>query len=161
MNYLVSATNSPYTQWQLELLINSAKELNVEDQLVLGITQGVTEHSYQDVKSIRNHKNKFYFDNIGQKRGYEELNQLDFLSWALKTQKVGEKVLVMPTHSIIRSTAEPNIQEYQYSGVVFSTDPFFTFESASQAVPDFWNSCSQSREYYQENWIKVSTTNFF
>jgi len=154
MNYLVSATNSPYTQWQLELLINSAKELNVEDKLFIGISQGDSaSHNYQFTESIANHENKFYFENIGQKRGYEDLNQLYFLSWAMKNKKVEEKILVMPTHSVIRNKTTPNVEDYNYSSILISTDPFFTFESACQAVPEFWKLCQKDKEYYEENWV--------
>lgn len=61
MQYYVGIENTSYYHWQIELLIESFKLRNIEDQLVIGVKECPPEKSVFDTRNITEHKNKIYF----------------------------------------------------------------------------------------------------
>lgn len=61
MQYYVGIENTPYYHWQIELLIESFKLRNIENQLVVGVKEAPFENSIFDTHNITEHRNKIYF----------------------------------------------------------------------------------------------------
>jgi len=62
MQYYVGIENVPYRHWQIELLIESFKLRNIENQLIVGVKECFPEKSVFDTRNITEHKNKIYFE---------------------------------------------------------------------------------------------------
>ena len=61
MHFLTIAEDTPYYQWQIELLIESFKMKNLEDKLFIYLIK--TENSVDGIKNnINNHPNLFYYN---------------------------------------------------------------------------------------------------
>ena len=75
MDYIVSIENTPYYRWQVELLIESFKLCNMEDQLLIAIASS-TSSSTLYMKNLASHDRKFVHDNYGAARGHLPLNKL-------------------------------------------------------------------------------------
>lgn len=71
MEFLTIVENKPYYQWQIELLIESFKLLNLQDSLhVFFIEKGQAKFK----KNISKHKNCFYIKNRSSKFGFNYYN---------------------------------------------------------------------------------------
>ena len=56
MNYFTSIKNNYYFSWQIELLIESFKKHNIEDQLFISLDNN---EILDNCKNLKNHKNIF------------------------------------------------------------------------------------------------------
>lgn len=83
MQYFVSAENTSYFYWQLELLIESFNILGMGDDLVVALaendSQKVGGFSYNLVK----HDRKFLHPNEGREAGYLPINRVSSIRYAL------------------------------------------------------------------------------
>jgi hypothetical protein len=85
MQYFVSAENTSYFYWQLDLLIESFLMMGMEDSLVIGIADNESQKVTTFSKNLINHKNKFIHENVGEKEGYLPLNRIAGIRCALGT----------------------------------------------------------------------------
>ena len=67
MQYFVSIENNAYCRWQTELLIESFKYHNLQDNLVIAIAHNEENDIPNFTKNISAHTNKFVHENLGQK----------------------------------------------------------------------------------------------
>ncbi len=84
MQYFVSIEDRKYFHWQIELLIESFKMLNMEDDLVIGIAMSKFKDSIFS-KNLSKHKNVFYHPNYGRSKGCVYLNKFFSVVHALNT----------------------------------------------------------------------------
>lgn len=84
MDYFVSAEDTTFYHWQLELLIHSFELHGLRDHLVIGLTDSTGPAPGRDFrKLLMNHPRIFLHDNTGRQRGYRYLNKVYGISVAL------------------------------------------------------------------------------
>lgn len=102
MQYFVSIENTRYYQWQIELLIESFKNCN--DKLFIAVA---------DKTNLKiNHKNIFRHKNIGELRGFPDLNSLYSTFWALENNFIAQPFTFIPAHVVLRKEPTVNLTEY-------------------------------------------------
>ena len=126
MDYFVSANYQPFCQWQIELLIESFKRHNRQDNLVVSLTKMDEEIIHPDFNmNIVSHKRMIIHDNIGKIRGYNKLNDFYALMWAIKDGFVKQPFMVVPLDSVL-FTPPPDLPDHPIFS--YQVDPFFTPE---------------------------------
>lgn len=83
MQYFVSAENTSYFYWQIELLIQSFAMLGLEDSLVIGMADNDSQKIGGFSSNLVRHYNKFVHPNEGRHTGYLPLNRVGAIRYAL------------------------------------------------------------------------------
>jgi hypothetical protein len=154
MEYLVSAENTPYQQWQLELLIESFKHHNCEKDLLVCLSESDTPIHPSYWRNISDHKRIQGHENIGKTRGYKGLNALYDLSWAVQNKWITQPFAFIPTDVVLKEKLNVGLQS-EYPEIVFNPSPFFTLESAEEAVGPFWEVTNKNKADYESVWVPL------
>lgn len=83
MQYFVSAENSSYFYWQLELLIESFLMHGMEKNLVIGLAENDSSKIKGYSKNLVKYGEKFIHSNEGKKLNYLPLNRANSIRYAL------------------------------------------------------------------------------
>jgi len=122
MDYFVSAENTAYYHWQLELLIESFKRNNCEDNLFIALTNDKQFVKKRYLNNIYKHKNKIFHENVGP------LNQINSLCWAIRNKKIKQPFAIIPPHVVLRNPTNLNFSPYPE--IITSPHPEFTEQTA-------------------------------
>ena len=155
MEYFVSTENSPYNNWQLELLIESFKHHNCEKDLLAIVAEEKNEFKPYPYYNIENHKKLYVRSNIGKEHGYEPLNALYGIIWAIENNQIQQPFIHIPIDVILSNPKYDYNFESNYSEIVFKPNPFLTIEEVEKNVGPIWSCLINSKEYYEENWVPV------
>lgn len=123
MDYFVNIEDTPYDHWQLELLIESFKILNLEDKLLVAVTSSTQNPIEEFLYNFRQHKRVINYPNIGAARGYNQLNRYYCLSACLEQGLLTQPFTLLEPDMILNIP----IQEYSQN-IVLQLDPFFNLE---------------------------------
>ena len=138
MDFLVPTELTPQNQWQLELMIESFKSLNIEDKLLICFCSDSADNFIPDMtKNLSTHSNTMLIRNLGMTRGYTNLNKLYAIKAAIEEKRVGKKFFVLEPDMVICST--PKIETNE-SSCHFQVDPNF--------VPEFINQHTNLEKYF-------------
>ena len=160
MEYFVSYSQKAYHDWQIELLIQSFKNHNLQDKLtVAGANTG--ENRYKFLANILNHENFFNHLSIGLKRGFQQLDEIYSLAFYQESKKLGSEICVMQPHTVLKNPKYLEELRTNQSSATVSVDPFFTFDYAEKNAGDFWVKQAHSREFYKNNWLPVGSIILF
>lgn len=152
MDYLVSIENTPKFQWQAELLIESFKHHNRQDDLVVALAKANAPAQPAFCHNLFDHPRLWPHQNIGEIRGFLPLNQLYALSWGLQFGKVRQPLTLLSPDVLLYHTNNLRITG-DLPEVMFSPDPFFTPDFAEEAVGPFWEWFGRKKEYYEDQWL--------
>jgi len=83
MQYFVSAENTSYFYWQLELLIESFRMLGLQDSLVVALADNDSRKIGGFSANLVKHQNKLIHPNEGREKGYLPLNRISSIRYAL------------------------------------------------------------------------------
>lgn len=83
MLYFVSAENTSYFYWQLELLIESFSMLGMGDRLVIALAENDSQKVGGFSSNLVRHERKFLHPNEGREKGYLPLNRVESIRYAL------------------------------------------------------------------------------
>lgn len=83
MQYFVSAENTSYFYWQLELLIESFNILGMGDSLVVALAENDSQKVGGFSHNLVKHERKFLHPNEGRDLGYLPLNRVSSIRYAL------------------------------------------------------------------------------
>jgi hypothetical protein len=83
MQYFVSAENSSYFYWQLELLIESFLMQGMEKDLVIGLAENDAQKIRGYSSNLVKYGNKFVHTNEGKKLDYLPINRVNAIRYAL------------------------------------------------------------------------------
>ena len=155
MEYFTSAENHSYYHWQLELLIESFKEIQLEKNIVVSLSKSNSFQNPLFLNNIIKHKRIQGYENIGNIRGHDPLNKLYSLLWTLRSGLIKQPLFYLPTDVVIRS--EPDIQFGEYPEFVFYPDPFFTIDTAEKAVGPFWKWINKEKADYKQKWVPTNS----
>jgi len=102
MQYFVSIENTPYHHWQVELLIESFKMKNMQDDLVIGVAKNSDSRGIWS-KNITNHNNKFLHENVGRDRKFLPLNKTFALIIAMENGLLKQPFAMIHPDMILRN----------------------------------------------------------
>lgn len=158
MDYFLSVPDSPYYHWQLDLLIESFKNNGCEEKLSVCICrdQG-PQASYNEkfLNNINSHERKIYTNNLGEKRGCNELNKLYNLLNFLNAEKIKQPLLVLEPYSVLRREYQLLRADESRPSFTFSVDPLFTFEEVEKNVGPFYTWLGIDKNVLESSWIPI------
>lgn len=94
INYFVSAENIAYHHWQIELLIESFKMLDLQNSLTIALAESQEKPYVDYTRNLSSHKKVFTHENVGRKNNCLSFNRIYSLYFAL-FQKIIEQPLVI------------------------------------------------------------------
>jgi hypothetical protein len=116
VDYLTIIQNTPFFHWQTELLIESFKLLNMQDNLVIGVVPS-NKKSLVCTKNLKDHKRKFQSDKYPS--DFLPINQAYLTYVALKKEIIKQPFALIHSDTII---VQPlNLIE---NNISFSVNPF-------------------------------------
>lgn len=159
MDFFVSTELTPQNQWQLELMIESFKTIGLEDKLLICIASREDSKLLPEFSSnINNHARKFVHTNIGEVRGFEPLNKLYAVSFAMKDKALSDQFVMLDLDSIIFSKPQ-DIQDQVFCR--FQIDPYFTPEFIDGKTGFKEHFGIDPKELTSEKWPSAYGTMFF
>jgi hypothetical protein len=111
MQYFVSAENSSYFYWQLELLIESFKLNGIDDKLVIFLAQNDDPKIKGYSKNIISHKNKFEHENFGKENNCLSLNKPYAILQALSGGYIKYPFALIHPDMILKKPIEQKFEE--------------------------------------------------
>lgn len=118
MQYFVSAENSSYFYWQLELLIESFLMHGLENNLVIGLAEN-NEQKIKDYSSnLVRYGNKFIHSNEGKELGYLPLNRVSALRYALAYNIIKTPFVLIHADMILRNPIVLGEEDKDYGIIV-------------------------------------------
>lgn len=160
MEYFVTAENTPYYQWQLELLIESFRYHGLEDSLFIVLFGSDQPAHPLYCRNIFGHKRLLTLKNIGNVRGYSRLNRLHGLSNALRFGFVKQPLAILDADMVLYRPLDTSI--FQFSGptpeIVFTPDVTFTPDYVEEqlGVP-FESVLPLKKEAYLSKWVPLGS----
>lgn len=155
MEYFVSTENTPYNNWQIELLIESFKHHGCEKDLLVTIADEDVFFMPFAYNNIVNHERFFENQNLGKQQGYEPLNDLYFLIWALENKNLSQPFMYIPTDVVLKNPNYSYKFDSIYPEVVFKPNPFLTVDEIEKNMGPIWNTLQHDKEYYKENLVPI------
>lgn len=162
MEYLVSTENTPYYRWQLELLIESFKHHNQEENLLVCLSGESDSNAANNLfwRNISNHKRIKAHENIGEIRGHKGVNALYDLHFAVQKQWISQPFVYIPTDVVLKNKLNVDLST-DYPEIVFFPSPFFTFELAEEKAGPFWEITNKKKDDYEKKWIPLGPIMIF
>lgn len=153
MEYFTSIENTPYYQWQIELLIESFKKHNLNDNLLIALAESDTLIQPFFFNNLFKHKRILGHENIGKKRGFDKLNILYSLMWAVTSKKISQPFAFIKPDILLQNKIE--IKFDSYPQILFSPNSFFSFKESEKQVGEFYLWFDKDKDYYNKNWVPI------
>jgi hypothetical protein len=161
MEYFVSIENTPYYHWQLELLIESFKTNDCQNDLVISVADSNSPNLPHFCINSSKHPRKNVHNNVGEIRGYAPFNEFYSLLWCLANKKITQPFAILKPQIILREKPQITFVNDQFSEFIFYPELFFTFDEAVENVGPFWEWIINPKEYYESKWVPVGSIMMF
>jgi hypothetical protein len=159
MEYFVSVENTLYYHWQMELMIESFKVQNCQKDLLIGLAEEQTPIYEHFWRNMQEHPRIYGHANIGKTRGFEPLNRVYSLSWAVKYGLIKQPFAYIQSDLVLKNPLDISFDDY--SQIVFCPNAFFTIDSAEENAGDIWSWMGKSKSEYDKKWIPVGSVIVF
>lgn len=150
MEYFVTCESHPYYAWQLDLLIESFKNVGCQSDLLVSLSYTNAPANYGP--NLATHARVNGFENIGSRRGCDQLNRIYNLLWSLQAEHIKQPLTYMQPDMVLRNPIVPEFTNL-YPEFLFYPDPFFTFEQAEKEIGPFSKWLNKN---YKLQWIPMS-----
>jgi len=131
MDYFVSAENTTYHHWQLELLIESFKHHGLQDKLCIAVAENEKSKVLpQFLNNFYEHERKFFHTNMGVQRGHKYLNQPYALEKTIDDGLIKQPFTVIEPDMVLYKPIQP-----QKHNVCFQIDPLFNRKYVVEQCP--------------------------
>ncbi len=127
MDYIVSAEDTPYYHWQLELLIQSFKLHGLEDSLLIALANREVPRTPDFTRLLSKHKRIMTHENMGRKRGYAYLNKPYAVSTALGKGELKAPFAVIEPDMLLFKPIQP-----EQEPISFQIKEQFSFEKVQE-----------------------------
>jgi hypothetical protein len=154
MDYFVNVENSPGQQWQAELLIESFKQQQLEESLVVGLSMTNIPPKGEFCRNLYSHCRIHSIANIGEVRGFDRLNWLYSMSNMLRSGSLKQPFVSIETNSVLFKPVAIDRQK-EVPHVVFQVNPFFTLESVEEYIPTI------KKHLKSADWVPLGSTIYF
>jgi len=153
MNYFVCADNSPYFQWQLDLLLESFKLHGTDDLLLVALVPSSQAPQPLFCTNLRKHPRIMAAGDIGRLRGYERLTPIYAISSALKAGHLRQPFMIVRPDCVMFDP--PSVKSEKVAKIVVQGDPLFTLDSVRENIPNL-------HEYFGgKEWPTVGNIMYF
>ena len=153
MQYLVVAENTQYYHWQLSLLIESFKKHNLQNDLCIFLVDSNEKTNERFSKNLIEHQNKKIFENIGKTRGFDKLNKLYGMLWAIESNKIKQPFALIPADVILEKPI--NLDLHEYPEIYFNPDKDFNFNYVKNSVPNLLEILNRENKKIENYWISI------
>lgn len=158
MDYFVSIENNAYYNWQLELLIESFKYNSLENNLLVGLIQSNNNYTPFDFFNASEHTRKYFYENIGDAKGYKNLSHLYCL--VSLQNLINQPFTIISPDMVLRKPINPELKSDRPQ-IIFAPDLRFTFDYVQKNVPDFFQELNHDESFYRKNWIPLGSCTIF
>jgi len=125
MNYFVSIENTNYFRWQIELLIESFKMLDLQDNLIIAVAAN-DEPALKDYsRNFISHQSKFVHNNIGAERNCLNLNKIYAITSAIQNNLLKMPFMLIHPDMMIMKPYYHNHEE----NLIFDQNNMFETEN--------------------------------
>jgi len=152
MDYFVDLEQTPFNQWQLELLIESFRRHNLQDNLVVCLNESDSQFNIEFMMNIYGHKRTIAHRNIGRDRGYDKLNSFYGINWALEEGLLKQPFYKIPLDAVLFAPPPPTPD---YPIVSYQIDPMFTPDLVMENTDLF------DKKQLEENWPSAGEILYF
>lgn len=129
MQYFVSAENSSYFYWQLELLIESFLMQGMEKNLVVGLAENEGQKIRGYSSNLVRHPNKFMISNEGRELGYLPMNRISAIRYALAYGILKLPFVMIHADMIMRNPLDISDDDAKYGMLINNFDEPSDFET--------------------------------
>ena len=157
MQYFVSAENSSYFYWQLELLIESFLMQGMEKQLVIGLADNEEQKIRGFSRNLVRYGNKFMITNEGRESGYLPINRINTIRYA-----TGQGILKFPfvmihADMILKKPIEISAEDNDYGIIVNNFDELAERETklVGEEVDSLIERVAEERSFNKEEITKI------
>lgn len=161
MEYYVSIENTPYYHWQIELMIESFKRQEKQNDLLVAVAEAQTPIQSVFCKNIYEHKRIYGHANIGRMRGFEPLNRVYSLAWAVKNKLIRQPFAYIQSDLVLKNPLQIDFSNNNTPQVVFCPDMFFTVDEAEENAGSVWQWMNKTIANYETNWVPVGSVIVF
>ena len=116
MQYFVSAENSSYFYWQLELLIESFIMQGLENDLVIGLAENNDQKIRGYSSNLVRYGNKFMHQNEGRDADYLPLNRVHAIRYALAYKLIKFPFAII--HIILKNPIKLSNEDEDYGIII-------------------------------------------
>jgi hypothetical protein len=132
MKFFVSAENSSYNHWQLELLLESFKSIYEQNNLIISLYDTGKEEKHKYKINLNNHPLKFTFKDL-RRYPYYPLNDFYGIKFALESGLLTTPFMFVKPDQILYQNA---IQNENYDLILnVEENPGFTYHDAIANIP--------------------------
>lgn len=122
MQYFVSAENSSYFYWQLELLIESFLMQGLEKSLVIGLAENNDQKIRGYSSNLVKYGTKFMISNEGRDLGYLPINRVNSIRYALAHGILKFPFVMIHSDMILRNPVSVSEEDDNYGVIVNNFD---------------------------------------
>jgi hypothetical protein len=128
MQYFVSAENSSYFYWQLELLIESFLMHGIENSLVIGLAENNDQKVKDYSSNLVRYGKKFIHSNEGRELDYLPMNRVSALRYALAYDILKPPFVLIHSDMILRNPIILGQDDKDYGIIVNNYEDISTAE---------------------------------
>lgn len=121
MNYFVSIESKTYFLWQIQLLIQSFKLKNLDDDLIIGIAKNNEPVLNEYSSNIVNHKNKFLHENYAQTKGCKYFNKFYSIILALNNGILKQPFALIHPDMLLYNPIENIKENFTFNATIEET----------------------------------------
>lgn len=129
MQYFVSAENSSYFYWQLELLIESFLMHGLDKALVVGLAENDDQKIRGYSSNLVKYGTKFMIPNDGVNFGYPPLNRINSIRYALAHGVLKFPFAMIHADMILREPLKLSEEEETYGVIVNNFDELSDYDT--------------------------------
>lgn len=122
MQYFVSAENSSYFYWQLELLIESFLSHGLEKSLVIGLAENDSQKIRGFSSNLVKYSNKFIHSNEGKNHGYLPINRVAAIRYALANKLIKFPFVLIHADMLLRNPVSLDDEESKCGIIINNYD---------------------------------------
>jgi hypothetical protein len=153
MQYLVVAENTQYYHWQLSLLIESFKNHNLQNDLCIFLVDSDEKTNEKFSKNLIEHENKNMFENIGKIRGFDKLNKLYGILYAIESNKIKQPFTFISADTILEKPIQ--LELHEYPEIYFNPDKDFNFNYVKNSIPNFFEILNRENKKIEDYWASI------
>jgi hypothetical protein len=157
MDYFISILDKPYHLWQIDLLIESFKNINLQDDLIISLTKQDPTPIKDFYNNISKHKKIYNFLDVG----YESISKLYSLSYLLKEGKIKQPLLFLLEPDLVIKKEVQVPEEKEILDFLYFSDSSFTFEESEKYFPEFWKILNLDEKDCRNHWIYLGDIMIF
>jgi hypothetical protein len=130
MDYIVSAEDTPYHHWQLELLIESFKRHGQQARLLVALAPADGRRSPDFTRNITAHGRIMTHENVGRQRGYLYFNKPYAVAAAVRGGLLRQPFAVIDPDMVLFAPLAPEADP-----VCFQVQPTLSLRLAADNLP--------------------------